>query len=315
LKGVIVITNWTKDSIPSLNGKVFIVTGANSGIGYESCLALAEKGATVVMACRNLERAQRSLEAIRRAVPSAKLELMELDLASLKSIHAFAETFKHKYDRLDVLINNGGTVGAARGVTADGFESQFGINHLGHFALTGLLLEVLLKTPSSRIVTVSSRMHTTGKIKWDDLMSEHSYDRWTAYRQSKLANLLFTFELNRRLEAIGTTTRAMAAHPGLAATNWAQNNFSGFMGILMKTMINPFYQSAALSALSPLYAAVDVQAKGGGYYGPEKDTRGYPVEVRAGDAAYNETDAKRLWELSEKLTGVKYGSLNKQNGA
>src|SRR5436190_5331066 len=252
------MTNWTKDNIPNLNGKVFIITGANSGVGYESALALAEKGATVVMACRNLKLAQRSLEAIKRAVPAAKLELMELDLASLKSIHAFAETFKRQYDRLDVLINNAGTVGAARGVTADGFESQFGINHLGHFALTGLLLDVLLKTPSSRMVTVSSRMHSSGKIQWDDLMSAHSYDRFTAYRQSKLANLLFTFELNRRLAATGTTTRAMAAHPGLAATNWAQNNFSGFMGILMKTMINPFYHSAAMGALPALYAAVEV---------------------------------------------------------
>jgi NAD(P)-dependent dehydrogenase (short-subunit alcohol dehydrogenase family) len=308
-KGAIVMTNWTQDNIPDLNGKVFIVTGANSGVGYESSLALAAKGATVVMACRSLERGQRAREAIQRALPSAKLEVMPLDLASLKSIHAFAKTFKSKYDRLDVLINNGGPVGAARGVTEDGFESHFGINHLGHFALTGLLLDVLLNTPSSRIVTLSSRMHTTGKIQWDDLMSEHSYDRFNAYRQSKLANLLFTFELNRRLEAKGTTTRAIAAHPGQAATGWAENNFDGLMGFLLKTMSNVKYQSAAMGALPPLYAAVDLNAQPGGYYGPERDTRGYPVQVRAADPAYNETDAKRLWELSEKLTGVKYDAL------
>jgi NAD(P)-dependent dehydrogenase (short-subunit alcohol dehydrogenase family) len=303
------MTNWTHDNIPELNGKVFIVTGANSGIGYETSLALAAKGATVVMACRNRERGERAREAIQRAHPSAKLEVMQLDLASLESIRAFAKTFKSKYDRLDVLINNGGPVVGARKVTADGFESHFGVNHLGHFALTGLLLDVLLNTPSSRIVTLSSRMHTTGKMQWDDLMSKHSYDRSNAYRQSKLANLLFTFELNRRLEAKGSTTRAIGAHPGQAATGWAENNFDGFMSFLMKTMSNAMYQSAAMGALPPLYAAVDSNAKPGGYYGPERDTKGYPVQVRAADAAYDETDAKRLWELSENLTGVKYDAL------
>jgi NAD(P)-dependent dehydrogenase (short-subunit alcohol dehydrogenase family) len=304
------ITNWTKDNIPDLNGKVIIVTGANSGVGYESSLALAEKGATLIMACRNLERGRRAAEAIKRAVPSAKLDVMPLDLASGKSIQAFAAMFKGKYDRLDVLINNGGPVGAARKLTEDGFESQFGINHLGHFALTGLLLDVLLKTPDSRIVTVSSRMHTSGKIQWDDLKSEHSYDRWNAYRQSKLANLLFTFELNRRLEAKGMTTRALAAHPGQAATNWAANNLDGVMGSLLKTLGPLMFQSAAMGALPPLYAAVDGNAKRGGYYGPKHDTKGHPVEGRASEAAYNESDAKRLWELSEELTGVKYGVLD-----
>jgi NAD(P)-dependent dehydrogenase (short-subunit alcohol dehydrogenase family) len=304
------MANWTKNNIPDLDGKVFIITGANSGLGYECSLALAEKGATIIMACRNLERGQHSLEAIKSTVPSAKLDLMELDLASLQSIHSFVNTFKGKYDRLDVLINNGGLVLAPRTLTKDGFEAQFGVNHLGHFALTGLLLDVLLKTPASRVVTIGSRMHTSGKIEWDDLMSEHSYNATSAYKQSKLANLLFTFELDRRLRAKQSTTIAIAAHPGLAVTNWPEKNLKGFQKIVMKAMNAIVSQSAATGALSPLYAAVDGEAKPGRYYGPERDTRGYPVETQAADAAYNEADAKRLWELSEKLTSVQYEALN-----
>ena len=304
------MTNWTKDNIPNLHGKIIIITGANSGLGYESSLALAEKGARVIMACRNLVRGQQSLEAIKQVVPAAELELMELDLANLNSIRAFAKLFKSKYDKLDVLINNGGPIIAVRGMTEDGFESHFGINHLGHFMLTGLLLDVLLNTPSSRIVTVGSRMHTTGKMEWDDLMSEGSYDRTRAYKQSKLANMLFAFELNRRLEAKGSSTKAVAAHPGLAKTSWADNNLDGFMKLLGKIMSLTSYQSASMGALPLLYAATDSKVKPGGYYGPEHDTKGYPVEVRAGNAAYDETDAKKLWDLSEKLTGVKYEVLN-----
>ena len=295
------MTNWIKDNIPNLNGKVFIITGANSGLGYENSLALAEKGATVIMACRNLDRAQPVLEAIKRDVPNAKLELMELDLAYLKSIRAFANSFKSNFDKLNVLINNGGPIIAVHGVTEDGFETHFGVNHLGHFALTGLLLEKLLNTPSSRIVTVSSRMHVDGKMKWDDIMSEHSYDRMAAYRQSKLANLLFAFELDRKLKAKGASTMSVAAHPGLAKTNWVDNNLSGFMKIMGKIMSATGYQSASMAALPLLYAGTDPNVKSGGYYGPEHDTKGYPVEAQASEAAYNETDGKRLWELSENL--------------
>ncbi len=304
------MADWTTSNIPDQSGKTFIVTGANSGIGYETTLALAEKNATVIMACRNLDKARRACEAIKSAVPAAKLELMQLDLGSLRSIHAFAETYASQHDRLDVLINNGGIIASPRSVTADGFESQFGINHLGPFALTGLLLPVLLSTSGSRVVTISSRMHTAGKIAWDDLMSERKYDAWAAYRQSKLANLLFTFELNRRLEAKGTTTRAIAVHPGLAATRWPENNLKGFNKFLMKTVAPMMSQSAAMGALPPLYASVDANAKPSGYYGPHKDTKGHPVETRASESAYNEADADRLWELSEQLTGVKYGALD-----
>jgi NAD(P)-dependent dehydrogenase (short-subunit alcohol dehydrogenase family) len=235
--------------------------------------------------------------------------VMRLDLASLKSIRDFGDMFKNKYDRLDVLINNGGPIIAVRSVTTDGFESHFGINHLGHFALTGLLLDVLLKTPSSRIVTVSSRMHANGKMEWDDIMSERSYDRMASYRQSKLANILFAFELNRRLESKGTSTLAVAVHPGLVNSGWVENNLNGFMKILGKLM-SLTYQSVAMGALPLLYAGTNPSVKPGGYYGPENDTKGYPVEVRAAEIAYDEINAKRLWELSEKLTGVKYEALN-----
>lgn len=304
------LANWTKDDIPDLDDKVVIVTGANSGLGYECALALAEKGATVVMACRNLERARRSLDAIKQVVPAAKLELMRLDLASLRSIRDFAAAFKSNGARLDVLINNGGPVIAARRLTEDGFESHIGVNHLGHFALTGLLLEVLWETPASRIVTVGSRMHTTAKIAWDDLMSEQSYDRMAAYRQSKLANLLFAFELSRRLEAKGSSIRSIAVHPGLARTSWADSNLDGLMRFIAKVMSLTSYQPAPLAALPLLYAAVDSKAKSGGYYGPDRDTKGHPVETRAAAVAHDETDARRLWELSERLTGVEYGVLN-----
>ena len=304
------MTNWTKNDIPNLNGKVFIVTGANSGIGYESSLALAEKGATVVMACRNADKAQQAMEKIKVAVPAANVEVLELDLASLKSVREFADTFKKKYDKLDVLVNSGGPVIAPRSLTKDGFESHFGIGHLGHFALTALLLDVILKTPSSRIVTVGSRMHASATMAWDDLMSEHSYDPMKAYPQSMLAKMSFAFELSRRLDAKGTTTESIAVHPGLANTGWANNNLSGLMKIIAKTMSAITYQSAEMGALPILRAATDAKVKSGSYYGPENDTKGFPVEVKASDSAYNESDAKKLWELSEKLTGVEFPALS-----
>jgi len=304
------MTNWTKDNIPNLEGNVFVVTGANSGIGYESSLALAEKGATVVMACRNSEKAQQAMERIKTAVPAAKVEVMELDLSSLKSVREFADTFKKKYDKLDVLVNNGGPVIAKQSVTEDGFESHFGVGHLGHFALTALLLDVILKTPSSRIVTVGSRMHVNATIAWDDLMSERSYDPMKAYPQSMLAKMIFAFELGRRLEAKGASTISVSAHPGLANTGWVENNITGFMKLIMKLMTLTSYQSAEMGALPLLRAGTDPNVKPRSYYGPENDTKGYPVEVKASDFAYNEANAKRLWNLSEKLTDVKFEGLS-----
>jgi len=295
------MANWTNDQILNLDGKVFIVTGANSGIGYETSLALAEKGASVIMACRDIERAQHALEAINQAVSSNKLESIELDLANLQSIETFANSFISKYDRLDALINNAASTLPPRRVTEDGFEMQFGVNHLGHFALTGSLL-------NSLVATQASREHISGTIHWDDLMAEHSYDRFEAYRQSKLANLLFSFELQRKLENVRLTTISVAAHPGTAATNWP-DNLSGMEKTFFRIMIRLFTQNASMGALSVLYAAVDPNVNPGGYYGPEHDKKGYPTELRAAEVAYDETNAKRLWQRSEELTGIKYEAL------
>ena len=294
--------NWTKTSVPDSSGKTFIITGANSGIGYESALALAEKGALVVLACRNAERAKQACELIRQSVPNASIESIALDLGDLNSIASFASVFKKNHQRLDGLLNNGGLVGAKRWETSDGFEAQFGINHLGHFALTGQLLDVLLQTPGSRVVTMGSRMHTSGKINWDDLMSQRKYDRWAAYKQSKLANLLFTFELSRRFDEASISTISLAAHPGICKTGWADRNMEGIMKFLGRMMGQP----ASIGALSPLYALTDPNVKPGGYYGPDQDKKGYPVETNAARTAYDEKAAKRLWEISERLTGVSY---------
>lgn len=300
------MADWTKTQIPDLTGRVAVVTGANSGLGYAITRALAEKGATVVMACRNAERGRKAAEKILEETPSARLDVMVLDLASLDSVREFAKAFAKKYDRLDIQVNNGGPVVGPREVTADGFESHFGVNHLGHFALTGLLLDHLLKTPGSRVVTITSRMHADGKINWEDLNSKDSYDRQLSYRQSKLANILFAFEFSRRLEAAGAQVISAAAHPGLVQSNWAKNNFTGLMSFLMGLVSRLSYQTAEIGALSPLYAAISPDVKPGGYYGPEGDTKGYPMETRAGDVAYDAESAKRLWDLSEELTGVQY---------
>lgn len=300
------MAKWEATDLPDLSGKVVLVTGANSGIGYAASAALAERGAVVVMACRSAERGLAAADAIRISAPSARLDVMVLDLARLDSIREFAEAFKNKYDRLDVLINNGGPVVGPRMLTEDGFESHFGVNHLGHFALTGRLIGVLLKTPGSRVVSVTSRMHAGGMINWDDLNSAAAYDRQEAYRQSKLANILFAFELGRRLEAAGTEVTSVAVHPGLVQTNWANNNFSGLMRPLMNLISRLAYQSTEMGVLPLLYAAAAPDVKQGGYYGPEGDTKGYPVEIRAGDAAYDEEAARRLWDVSEELTGVEF---------
>ncbi len=304
------MTNWKKSDMPDLKGKVAIVTGANSGIGYETARALAGKGATVVLACRSLERGGQAAATIREIFPPADLNVIELDLASLNSVRKFAETFHGKYDRLDLLINNGGPIVGPKSVTADGFETHFGVNHIGHFALTGLLLDVLLRTPSSRVVSVTSRMHAEGKINWDDLNSQESYNRMESYRQSKLANILFAFELSRRLEAAEADVTSVAVHPGLVNTNWANNNFNGLMRFLMNQLSRFTYQSPEMGALPLLYAAASPDVKTGGYYGPEADTKGYPVEVRAGEVAYDEDSARRLWDVSEELSGVKFKAIN-----
>lgn len=303
---------WTANDIPDLSDKVVIITGANSGLGLESTKAMAAKGATVVMACRNLRKAEKAKAEVLRAVPKARLDLMQLDNASLDSVRAFADAFRAKYDRLDVLLNNAGVMAIPRTETADGFEMQFGVNHLGHFALTGLLLDVLTKTPGSRVHNTSSSAAFNGRINFDDLMGEQNYGRWTAYGQSKLANAVFATELDRRLKAAEHDTISNASHPGLVMTNLQANSLEESDAPLMERVL---YRIAApliaqdidMGVLPQLYASTAPQAKGGVFYGPKTfRVRGYPAEQKCNDALDDPALLKRFWDVSEELTGVSY---------
>jgi NAD(P)-dependent dehydrogenase (short-subunit alcohol dehydrogenase family) len=300
------MSKWKAEDVPDLSGKVIIVTGANSGLGFEASKEFARKGAKVIMACRNMDKAQVALIQIKEEIPDASIEVMRLDLARLKSIHQFAGKFKAKYDRLDVLLNNAGIMFTPYGKTEDGFEQQFGVNHLGHFALTGLLLDVLKETPKSRVVNVSSSGHTMGKMDFDDLMwKNNGYSGRKAYGRSKLANLLFTYELQRRLESAGIDCISVAAHPGAARTN-LMRHMNRILSSILWVFLGPFIQSAAMGALPEIRASVDSEVKGGEYYGPEGRYGGYPVQVESNGDSHNEEDAEKLWEVSESLTGVKF---------
>jgi NAD(P)-dependent dehydrogenase (short-subunit alcohol dehydrogenase family) len=294
--------HWTLDNMPDQSGKIAIVTGANSGIGYETARALAHKGATTILACRNPQKGQTALAQIENEQPKGTAVLLQLDLGDLDSVRTFAATFKEHYQTLELLINNAGVMTPPFGQTAQGFESQFGINHLGHFALTGLLLEHILRTPSSRIVTVSSIMHKRGKIDFANLNSENGYNRAAAYGQSKLANLLFTYELQRKLQANGSEALAVAAHPGWTATNLQKN--SGVIDFFNRWLA----QVPAMGALPTLMAATEPTVQGGGYYGPTRrfETVGYPMKVPSNGRSHDQEVAAKLWAISEELTGVQY---------
>jgi NAD(P)-dependent dehydrogenase (short-subunit alcohol dehydrogenase family) len=302
--------NWTTESMPDLTGKVIIVTGANSGIGYESAKEFARKGAQTILACRSMEKAQTALDQICSEIPNAKAEIMQLDLASQKSVQNFAENFNSKYNQLDILLNNAGVMWVPYGKTEDGFERHFGTNHLGHFALTGLLIELLLKTPGARVVTVSSTGHRTGNMDFDNLMFENGqdYQLQRVYGRSKLANLLFTYELQRRFEALNADVIATAAHPGGSDTNLARHVENRWYFKLLRPLLVSMMQSAAMGALPSIRAAVDPDANGGEYYGPGgfMEQTGYPVRVRSNEASHNLEDAQKLWEVSEELTGINY---------
>ena len=307
---------WTKRDIPDLTGKIIVVTGANSGLGYESTLAFAEKGALVVMACRNLQKGEKAKQDILKVAPGAQLDLMQLDNGSLASVRAFAEAFKAKYDRLDILLNNAGVMAIPRTETEDGFEMQLGVNHLGHFALTGLLIDVIVKTPNARIHNVSSSANYMGSINFDDLMGEQNYDRWGAYGQSKLANVFFTFELNKRLKAAGYDTISNTSHPGLVMTNLQANSVeqsgTGVEAFLYRIVEPIMAQDVSMGVLPQLFGASAEGAKGGIFYGPKTfNLRGYHAEKKANDAANDAAALKRFWEVSEELTGVKYDILDK----
>jgi len=299
--------NWTTENIPDLISKVVIITGANSGIGYETAKALAEKGAVVVMACRNLEKANAAANQIRQDMVNANLEIIQLDLADLASVRKFAESFKTKYATLDVLINNAGVMTPPFTKTKDGFEVQFGANHLGHFALTGLLLDPLLGTTKARVVNVSSSMHKmgTGTINFDNLNAEKGYNPTGAYAQSKLSNLLFTLSLNQQLEVINSDVIAAACHPGWTVT--------GLQKGLLHAVSRVIAQKPEMGALPTLQAAIDPAVQRNDYFGPGglMEMRGYPKKAESSEAAKDTDLAKRLWQVSEELSGVHYNWNNK----
>lgn len=307
---------WTSNQMPDLHGKVAVVTGANSGLGYFTTQELARRGATVVLACRNQQKAKSAMILIHKEVPKARLNFIALDLANLKSVINFVKEFKLAFAQLDILCNNAGIMAIPQCKTADGFEMQFGTNHLGHFALTALLIEVLMKTPKSRIVNVSSVAHRFGKMNFDDLNSEKSYAKWAAYGQSKLANILFTLELQKRLTEVNSKTLCVAAHPGYAATNLQSvgpQMENSKMGESMNAWANKvFAQSADMGALPTLYAATHSPILGGNLYGPNKfwNMRGYPVLNQIAKQGRKPADAKRLWEMSEALTKIKFPDLS-----
>jgi NAD(P)-dependent dehydrogenase (short-subunit alcohol dehydrogenase family) len=306
---------WTEKDIHDLSGKTFVVTGANSGIGLEAARALAGKGGLVVLACRSVDRGKEAVDRIRAAYPGAATEVRALDLASLASVRAFAEGFVRDHRRLDVLVNNAGIMAIPRRETSDGFEMQIGTNHLGHFALTGLLLGRLLSSEPARIVTVTSMMHTRGQfgaLDEGDLRLESGYTKWGAYGRSKLANLLFAYELQRRLEIAHPGVLSVACHPGYAATN-LQHVGPAMTGsvvdrVVMKTGNTLFAQSARAGALPTLYAAVAAAVRGGDFIGPGGPFKmwGRPLAQRSNRASRDLFAAKKLWETSEQLTGVKY---------
>ncbi len=299
---------WTPDQIPDQTGRTAVVTGANSGLGLVCARELARKGANVVLACRNADKGAAALEAISRAAPGAQVELAALDLSSLASVEAFAERFRSTHSGLDLLLNNAGVMAPPRRVTADGFELQIGTNHLGHFALTGRLIGALEGRADARVVTLSSNAHKMGRIDFDDLHFERRYSRWRAYGQSKLANLLFALELDRRLRAAGSTVKSLAAHPGYAATNLQSAAVPAADRLVMVVTNALLAQSADRGALPSLYAATEPALEGGTYVGPDGigEFRGSPQPVSPNRAAREESVAAQLWAVSEELTGVRF---------
>jgi NAD(P)-dependent dehydrogenase (short-subunit alcohol dehydrogenase family) len=293
---------WTTDDVPGEQGRLAVVTGANTGLGFETAQALAARGASVVLAVRNVEKGKQAAARIAAAAPGATVTVQELDLSSLDSVRAAAAELRAGHPGIDLLICNAGVMYPPKQTTGDGFELQFGTNHLGHFALTGLLLEQMLPVPGSRVVTVSSVGHRIrARVNFDDLQWERSYSRVRAYGQSKLANLMFTYELQRRLSGAGTTI-AVAAHPGFAATELMRHTPAA-------AVVTPlFSQDAAMGALPVLRAATDPSVLGGQYYGPGGflGLRGYPKLVASSRRSHDEAVQRRLWAVSEELTGVTF---------
>ncbi|WP_257305515.1 oxidoreductase [Geothrix campi] len=299
--------DWTWAQIPDQTGRVAVVTGATSGTGFEAARILAACRATVVLACRNLPKAEEAARHIRALHPGARVEVQALDLASLASARKAAAEILGRFDRLDLLLNNAGVMVPPYGKTEDGFELQIGTNHFGPFALTGLLLERLLATPGSRVATMSSGAHRSGRIYADDMHFDGGYRAWAAYGQSKLANLLFAYELQRRLEAAGSTTRSVAAHPGWARTELQRH--AGWIRWLRTAGLEALLSQDAFGGAQPLLrAATDPAVKGGEYFGPSRflEMKGAPVRVQSNALSRDRGLQRWMWRHSEQSTGVVY---------
>ena len=299
---------WSTDDIPSLEGRVALVTGANSGLGLESVRALAVRGATVILACRSSHRAEATKTKLLEE-GCTRLDLLDLDLADLNSVHRAAETVAERYGALDLLLNNAGVMAPPRTLTMQGHELQFGVNHLGHMALTQKLLPLMEDRPDSRVVTVTSGAQYFGKIRWDDLNWSAGYDRYGAYGQSKLANVMFALELDARLRHQNSNVCSLAAHPGIARTELqptALANGGNRAEALAYRLMDPLFQSAAMGALPQLHAATAGTAQGGEHYGPGGwgGLRGEPARCRIAPAALDPHQRQRLWSLSEELIGA-----------
>jgi NAD(P)-dependent dehydrogenase (short-subunit alcohol dehydrogenase family) len=304
----VIMTIWDKEHIENLDSKKVIITGASSGIGFETAKVLASKDAEVILAVRNAEKGERAANAIKASYPDARVAVMTLDLADLSSVEKFVGQFVDKNNRLDILINNAGVMIPPYKKTRDDFELQFGTNHLGHFAFTGRLLPLILATPHSRIVTVSSIATRKGIIDFDNLNGSRGYDPMTFYRQSKLANLMFAIELQHRLERAGWDTISIACHPGVSATNLVSRGSGKDAGRLIKFLMKIFVQSAEKGALPALFAATNPDLRGGEYIGPDGkgNRRGNPFMTDEVQRLFDQETATRLWLVSEKLTGVKF---------
>jgi len=302
------MSDWSANQIPDQSGRLAVVTGANSGLGLETARALAAAGATVVITARDRAKGEAARQRITAETPDAAVEARVLDLAALESVRGFAAGIAADHPRIDMLINNAGVMMPPRGETADGFELQFGTNHLGHFALTGLLLEPLAAVGGARVVTVSSLEHKPGRIHFDDLQSESKYSSRGAYQQSKFANAVFGLELDRRLRAAGSPVISVLAHPGYSATNLQTSGPPFPVSALLRISNALIAQSASKGALPQLYAATAPGVEGGEFIGPDgfMEARGTPTEVQPVKRARDEQTARRLWDVSEELTGVRY---------
>lgn len=300
---------WDETKIPDLSGKTIIVTGGNTGLGFEAVKLLAQNNAEVILTARDTQRGENAKQRIVKEYPDVNIKVKKLDLGDLQSIHAFAEAFNEENEQLDVLLNNAGIMWCPYAETKDGFESQMGVNHLGHFALTGLLFEKLKETPKSRVVTVSSLGHRRAQFDIDNpIYNKENYNHTVAYFNSKLSNLLFTYELQRRLKQHGLDIISVAAHPGGSNTNLSRHSDKRPLFRLLKPLFYLMSQSAEMGTLPEVRASVDAKVEGGEYYGPGGfyEARGYPIVVESTKESHNKEHAKKLWELSEELTGVSY---------